>query len=63
MIISSHQPGLLPTLVDCQTSPALLRELIHRLDPCCNVDATALYSRHNGNLRNAFRELYDLYAI
>lgn len=63
LIISSHVPGLLPTLAICQTSPALLGELMDRLDSNCKVDATALYHRHNGNLRDAFRELYDLYAF
>lgn len=63
LIISSHVAGLLPTLTICQTSPALLGELMDRLDSNCKVDATALFFRHNGNLRDAFRELYDLYAF
>lgn len=66
LVITSHRPGRLPTLVDCQTSPELLADLVceltpehaDRLDPVLE----ALFLRHDGNLRLCFRELYDTFA-
>jgi hypothetical protein len=65
LVVTSHRPGLLPTLVECTTDPVLLGELIRQLvaegrpeDP----PPEALHRRHRGNLRLALRELYDLYA-
>jgi hypothetical protein len=67
VLITSHRSGLLPTLIECHTSPELLQTLIEELlterkqgeySACPEV----LWKRHEGNLRNAFRELYDHYA-
>jgi len=66
LIITSHRPGMLPTLRACETCPELLNEIISELlgtelDTTRNT-ANALHKKHNGNLRDALREMYDLYA-
>lgn len=60
LIITSHRKGLLPTLWQCRTDAALLRELVAELDPQNQCDTDALFQRHRGNVRDALRELYDL---
>jgi len=66
VLITSHRRGLLPTLIECTTSPELLGGIIHRLTPrTASVPVPApqeLFARHRGNLRDALRELYDVYA-
>jgi hypothetical protein len=63
VIITTHGPGRLPTLWRCQTSPALLRDLVGSLGvPLGADDAADLFARHRGNLRDAIRELYDRHA-
>ncbi len=66
LLITSHRRGLLPTLIECATSPALLREIVAKLQPRGRPLTTEflnnLYERHHGNLRACLRELYDLYA-
>ena len=66
LVITSHRPGLLPTLYECRTTPELLagivedlvgREEAERLPP-----SGELLARHSGNVRDALRELYDLCA-
>jgi hypothetical protein len=66
LVITSHRPGLLPTLHECRTTPELLagivadlvgREEAERLPPC-----EELLVRHGGNVRDALRELYDCCA-
>ncbi len=66
LIITSHRPGLLPTLIECSTNPPLLKEIVahltsdaQRVSPALLED---LHRRHSGNLRACLRELYDLYA-
>lgn len=64
LVIASHRRGLLPTLVECTSTPELLAEIVAELT---GDDATAaalpstdeLFARHRGNLRDALRELYD----
>ncbi len=66
LVITSHHRGLLPTLVECSTTPALLKHIVSdllprgRTIPAESLDD--LFQRHQGNLRACFRELYDLYA-
>ncbi|MCI0744240.1 MAG: hypothetical protein L0Y58_02440 [Verrucomicrobia subdivision 3 bacterium] len=63
LIITIHTRGRLPTLLECTTSPELLRELVSELvddEPILSADA--LYQKHSGNLRHAMGELYELYA-
>ena len=66
LIITTHSSGRLPTLLDCLTHPELLEEIVRVLVPqgihhrrSLTVE---LFHKHQGNLRNALRELYDLYA-
>ena len=70
LIITAHKPGMLPTLLECTTSPELLAGI---MDEILTMDSRAapherdalrrlsreLYERHEGNLRLALRELYD----
>jgi len=66
LVITSHHRGLLPTLIECSTNPALLRaivsDLLPRGHPIPAESLDRLYTRHQGNLRACLRELYDLYA-
>ena len=66
LVVTSHRPERLPTLVELRTTAGLLadivselagRELAARLPP-----AGELFARHAGNLRAALRELYDYCA-
>ena len=66
LVITSHRPGLLPTLHECRTSPELLAGIVTEL---AGPEAAGrlpspekLLVRHGGNVRDALRELYDLYA-
>jgi GTPase SAR1 family protein len=66
MVITSHRAGLLPTLLECSTTPELLGQIITEIlgqesDVPCET-MRVLYDKHNGNLRSALRELYDMYA-
>ena len=66
LIITSHRPGLLPTLIECTTTPSLLKDIAHDLQPpdhpipseCLDT----LFHHHQGNIRNCLRDLYDRYA-
>ncbi len=65
LIVTTHRPGRLATLVACTTSADLLDRIIQRLAPDGLGAAPAageLFVRHRGNLRDALRELYDVYA-
>ena len=64
LVITSHKPGRLPTVYTCQTDPALLRNLVSELAPEIveKFDLDDLFHRHAGNIRDCFRELYDLCA-
>ena len=66
LVITSHRPGLLPTLVECRTSADLLADIVRQLLPASDggglPPAQPLYDRHGGNVRDALRELYDRYA-
>jgi len=64
VLITSHRPGLLPTLIECTTSPELLDRIVSRLAPPTDGVRTPqeLFKRHHGNVRDALRELYDVYA-
>jgi len=67
LVITSHRPGLLPTLVECTTSPALLQDIVRELQPPDRPvppeSLDTLFQHHQGNLRVCLRELYDLYAL
>jgi hypothetical protein len=62
LLITTHSPGRLPTLVQCDTDPLLLMGLIRQLQPDLKFsleDAGELLNQHNGNIRLALRALYD----
>ena len=63
LVITSHGAGLLPTLVECETSAELLGGILRDLHPG-RAEATAqeLFARHVGNVREALREMSDLCA-
>ena len=63
LVITSHRPDLLPTLYECCTTPELLDGILRDLlasEP--EAPPADLFARHGGNLREALREMYDLYA-
>jgi GTPase SAR1 family protein len=75
LVITSHRPGLLPTLLECRTTPDLfetvIAELLDRVqgNPPQRGKTTSrfsderkLFDRHRGNLRNGLAELYDEWA-
>jgi hypothetical protein len=65
LLVTLHQPGRLPTLWECRTSPGLLADLAAELvgpAEAARLPIAELFERHRGDLRAALRELYDLYA-
>jgi len=61
LIVTSHRPGLLPTLHECRTTPELLAGIITDLAGTADGEEIAeLFVRHRGDLRLALRELYDV---
>jgi energy-coupling factor transporter ATP-binding protein EcfA2 len=66
LVATLHSPGRLPTLVQCTTSSALLRQLVRELAPAdaqgLEPTLDELFRRHGGNLRLCFQELYDVCA-
>jgi hypothetical protein len=69
LLITSHREGLLPTLHACSTNVELLEDIVGRLltpaphaHPSSLPTPNDLFARHQGNLRDALRELYDCYA-
>ena len=66
LLITSHRTGLLPTLLECKTAPELLVEIVANLldetPEACRAHADFLFHKHQGNLREALRELYDVWS-
>jgi hypothetical protein len=69
LIITSHRAGLLPTLHTCVTSELLLDDILWRLLSPAGRELSQplptsreLFHRHRGNLRDALREMYDVFA-
>lgn len=66
LVITGHRPGRLPTLIETATTPELLLKLVGQIlgDEARELAPILpeLYERHDGNLRDALRELYDRYA-
>jgi hypothetical protein len=60
LIVTSHRPGLLPTLHECRTTPELLAEIVGELAGEAR-ETGELFARHGGNVRESLRELYDLW--
>lgn len=61
LVVTTHAPCRLPTVVECSTSPGLLEELVRELTGE-TIDGADLWRRHRGNIRLALRELYDARA-
>jgi len=63
MVLTTHGPGRLPTLATCKTSPGLLAELLRCLVSWPEEEiqsvAETFHARHQGNIRDALRALYD----
>jgi adenylate kinase family enzyme len=63
LVITTHKPGRLPTLIQCRTTPQTLDWIVRHLVPPAELPETALlerlFNRHAGNLRLCLRELYD----
>jgi len=66
LIITAHRPGLLPTLIECTTTPSLLQAIASELQPPDRPipaeSLDTLFHRHQGNIRNCLRDLYDVCA-
>jgi len=66
LVITTHRPGRLPTLVECSTSPGLLCELLRQLVPDLAARlaplAESLFEASGGNLRSVFHTLYHMCA-
>jgi hypothetical protein len=67
LIITSHTRGMLPTWIECRTSPELFYSIVQDLigqGEAISLKETIweLFARHQGNIREGIRSLYDLYA-
>lgn len=65
LIITEHEPGKLPALIKCQPDFSTFVVLVRRLWGEKTSSESALrelFDRHHGNVRDCFRELYDLCA-
>jgi hypothetical protein len=64
LVITSHHLGLLPTLLECETSPELLEGIVRDLigPQVDDSQIRDLFARHGGNVREALREMYDVWA-
>ena len=54
IVVTTHLPGRLPTLVRCAGSPAILRRIIVELtneDSARDIDVNELFRKHRGNIR------------
>lgn len=65
LLITSHRPGLLPSLKEHRTSPELLAELVTELvgeneEP--RMDLEEIFAAHRGNVRDCLRHLYDQWS-
>ena len=66
ILVTTHTPRLYPTVLACQSRSAVLEQMVRQLlvghvQPSTS-DLTALFSRHQGNIREALLELYDSYS-
>lgn len=66
LLVTTHQRRILPILVECSTSPELFESIVGEIlgpgDPPPSISLRELFEKHEGNIRDALRELYDLYA-
>jgi len=63
LLVTSHGRRLMPACVHTSTTPALLAHLVREIagEPIerFGVDAETIWRAHDGNVREALRELYD----
>lgn len=63
LLVTSHMPVALPTLVACHASREVLAAIVTRLPDAgggiASSDIDDLFTRHAGNIRDALAELYD----
>jgi hypothetical protein len=63
LVITTHAPGRLPTLLECRpTVQTLARVVAELVPPAASPDQTVLanlFAQHQGNLRLCLRALYD----
>lgn len=63
LLVTSHRPTGLPTLVRCETSATLLTRLVEDLPPHHGLvtapDVEEAFRRHRGDIREALYDLYD----
>lgn len=66
VVVTSHRPGLLPTLIETSTSPELLDVLVDEILGGRAAEirpwTPGLFAKHRGDLREALRDLYDHFA-
>ncbi|MEZ6050646.1 MAG: hypothetical protein R3B91_09740 [Planctomycetaceae bacterium] len=66
LVINTHTPGWLPTLIECKSSVSLLSEVADELLPeelrPPQEMLVSLFDRHAGNIRLCLRSLYDQWA-
>ena len=66
LIVTTHETKMLPCLIRCTTSPDLLQEIASDLTgfegESLRQTAKVLFQKHRGNIREALREFYDIYA-
>ncbi len=64
LLVATHRSAGLPALWTTRVTPAVASRLVRGLDAASLIrrsDVDAALRRHNGNLREVFFELYDLY--
>lgn len=63
LVVTSHGPAGLPVLMQCRTSPRLLRMILTHLPASVAAlgtqDVDEAFFRHQGNLRESLYDLYD----
>lgn len=64
VVVTTHQRAHFTTIARPSATPALLGVLLHRLAPTADgsIDCDRLFRDAHGNLRNALRGAYDVYA-
>ena len=64
LALAVHGHSFLPAFHHCRTSPALLGELLTEIAPAqvSSCKSAELFLKHRGNVREVFRELYQLAA-
>lgn len=66
LLITTHEPGRLPTLFECRTTSKVLARAVASIAPEVSRDVATqlepLFAQHAGDVRLCLRNLYDLYA-